>query len=88
METVPNQNPVNMTPEAPKKSFGPLIGIVIIIIVLAIGAFYFWGAKVTEDNNLPPVSSSDEVSSLETDLGMQADTEITVDLGDLEAQLQ
>lgn len=88
METVPNQNPVNMTPEAPKKSFGPIIGIIIIIIVLAVGAFYFLGAKVTQDNNLPSKSTSDEVTSIEADLGTQVDAEINVDLGDLEAQLQ
>lgn len=86
METTPNQAPISPIPESPKKSFGPLIGIVIIIIVLAVGAFYFWGEKLVVDNDLPPVSQSDEVNSIESDLSAQSDTNI--DFGDLEAELQ
>ncbi|OGG71155.1 hypothetical protein A3F27_01915 [Candidatus Kaiserbacteria bacterium RIFCSPHIGHO2_12_FULL_53_13] len=48
---------------------GALVGAVIIIILLAVGAFYFWGAKLNQgnDNPLPLIlgndSASDEPSS-------------------------
>ncbi len=61
-----------------KKSFGPLIGVIIIIIVLILGAFYIWGnklsvndkyvAKTTKTEELAPISNSDEVTAIESDL--------------------
>ncbi len=43
-------------PTQPEKSSGAgsIIGAVIIIVLLAIGAFYFWGAKLNERNDNPP----------------------------------
>jgi hypothetical protein len=33
-----------------KKPFGPLVGIAVIIIVLALGAFYVWGGKLSKSS--------------------------------------
>lgn len=33
---------------------GPFVGAVIIILLLALGAFYFWNSKLSEVNNNPP----------------------------------
>ncbi|HZT34854.1 MAG TPA: hypothetical protein VFA15_02965, partial [Nitrososphaera sp.] len=65
-----------MNPENTKRSFGPLIAIVIIIILIVLGAFYFWGGKMpvskispeTEQAAVAPVSPSDDVDSLQADL--------------------
>lgn len=35
------------TAETHSNSFGPLAGIIIIIIILVIGALYFWGATLS-----------------------------------------
>ena len=36
-------------PAAPKKaSVGPTVGIVIILVLLILGAFYFWGARLNQ----------------------------------------
>lgn len=60
-----------------KKSFGPMIGVIIIILVLILGAFYVWGSKlsVSVDNStntntaaVAPVSDGDDISSIESDL--------------------
>jgi hypothetical protein len=64
----------------PKKSFGPIIGIIVIIIVIIVGGLYFWGSKV---NTLTP---TDEVSDIQKDLG--AGNDLNVDLSDIEASLQ
>lgn len=42
-------NPENQV-AAGKKSFGPLVGIVVIIIALALGAFYVWGGKLSKSS--------------------------------------
>jgi len=35
-----------------KKSVGPLIGIIIILVLLIVGAFYFWGARLNKEASL------------------------------------
>jgi hypothetical protein len=66
-----------------KKSFGPLVGVIIIIVVLLLGAFYIWGGKLSmnDDNGVAqeevaPVSGSDEVSAIESDLTAGGTAEI------------
>lgn len=66
-----NQVPMQ---EAPKKSVGPLVGIIIIIIVLVIGALYFWGMQTVKNESFPeipavaPLSASDELQDISADL--------------------
>lgn len=46
---------------------GSLVGAIIIILLLAFGAFYFWGAKLnTGSNNPPPLILGDEAASDES----------------------
>ena len=55
---------MNQVPmQAPKKSAGPLVGIVIIIIVLILGALYFYGSKL---NQQPTQSTTESPSELAT----------------------
>jgi hypothetical protein len=63
--------------QAEKKSFGPLIGIVVIIIVLVVGAFYIWGGKLSSSEPAP-LTTTDEVSDIQADLDGGAD--VNVDL--------
>ena len=51
-------SPQNVAPETEviqqkpphKKSFGPIFGIVIILALLIVGAFYLWGARLNKKN--------------------------------------
>lgn len=43
---IPNTLQENTTTE--KKTFGPLIGIIIIVVVLVIGGLYFWGSQLNK----------------------------------------
>jgi hypothetical protein len=53
--------------------FGTIIGIIIVVIVLIVGAFYFAGQRIEKSKefqnsiNQAQSSTSDEVSNLETD---------------------
>lgn len=53
-----------------KRSYGPIIGIVIIFVLFVLGALYFWGKSLSERDRVavPPVSPSDDISSIESDL--------------------
>ena len=36
---------------------GPLVGIVIIVVMLALGALYFWGKRLNEQAPVPYIPS-------------------------------
>ncbi len=40
----------HLLPPAQKSSAGPVVGIIIIVVLLSIGAFYFWGAHLNAQN--------------------------------------
>ncbi|MBM3260793.1 hypothetical protein FJY93_00045 [Candidatus Kaiserbacteria bacterium] len=59
--TIPINNPDHLLPEHTKSS-GPLFGTAIIIALLLIGAFYFWGAELNRRNatdQLPLIPAGD-----------------------------
>ncbi len=45
-------------PSPKAQSWGAFISIVIIVLMIIIGAFYAWGKRISEDNNLPAASTS------------------------------
>lgn len=83
------------TPTATEpKSFGALVGIVIVLVVIVAGGAYFWmqrpgdvqsesGTATTQE--LPPLSESDEVDSIESDLSATAISD--EDFSSLESEL-
>ncbi|MDP1625404.1 MAG: hypothetical protein Q8L64_06655 [bacterium] len=84
----PNQTQTPETQVAPShRSFGPIIGIGVIIIALIVGALYFWGGAITKNDEagLAPLSSSDDLDSIESDLMMSTDLEF--DFSDIEKEL-
>jgi hypothetical protein len=75
----------------PKKSFGPAIGIIVIILIVIAGGLYFWSGRSGDTEatpesaavtQAPPVSKSDDVDSIEKDLQTG---DATVDLSGLDA---
>ena len=49
---VPGTEPVP-TETAKQTAYGPLLGIVLIVVVLVLGAFYVWGERLAEDQPMP-----------------------------------
>ena len=74
MENVPEQNTDQTTPAAPTSeagktaSYGPMLGIVLIVAVLVIGAFYVWGQRLSE--NQPVMVPEDGVRGGALDVDM------------------
>lgn len=73
-----------MEPE--KKSYGALIGSVVIIVLLVLGALYFWTTKTqaptnTDDMEYANDQTTQELNQLELDLNA-ADTDLQVDAVD------
>lgn len=49
----PQSTPSKMPPQKPG-SMGPFFGIIVILIVILVGAFYFWGKALNEQHQNPP----------------------------------
>ena len=80
MDPIQNQNPMPATEG--KKSFGPLAGVIIIVILLILGAIFMWGGDdAASDADVS--GASDEVSTIESELS--ADEEINVDVSELDS---
>ncbi len=68
-------NPENQV-AAGKKSFGPLIGIVVIIMALALGASYVWGGKLSKSSEEVTMTASTTMAAATTTV-MTASTTAT-----------
>jgi len=79
MEPLQTSTPAASEP----KSFGAIAGIVIVLALIIAGGLYFWmqkpesatpdqAATQTQQEELPPVSESDDVDSIESDLNATA----------------
>ncbi len=69
MSNVPQQAPV--LPQKPASSAGTIVAVVVILTVLVIGGFYFWGQNAGNDEYLNTVnqqSTSDMEADIEADL--------------------
>lgn len=72
-----NLNNPTMPPE-PKSAAGSLTALIVILALLALGAFYFWGERAEDDaalesenaslNSINTQSNSDSEVDIETDL--------------------
>lgn len=92
-----NQNGV--APELEKKSVGPMVGLVIVVIIIILGGLYFWKEqtdKAYEDTMMEKdevamineQSSSDEVSLIEADLQATSINSIDTEYSAIDAELQ
>lgn len=57
MDQDQNTAPVEMEPTpaetAKQTAYGPLLGIVLIVVVLVLGAFYVWGERIETNQPMP-----------------------------------
>lgn len=64
---IPNENEDRLLPAGHKSGVGPIVGIIIIIVLLILGALYFWGAHLNAQNNrndqLPLIPASDSTTT-------------------------
>ena len=110
-ETSENQNPevsqqapVEQAPESAteKKSFGPIIGIAIIVVIIIFGGLYYWGGKINtqELRDVQESLTAEDISGQQDEsleslqvqstsdeiVDIEADLDLT-DLEDLDAEL-
>lgn len=71
-----------------EQSKGPLIGVIIIIILLALGGFYLW--KETQKNVVSPAQATEdaEVAILEQEVNALSADNLDADLVDIDANLE
>ncbi|OGG55009.1 hypothetical protein A3D62_03125 [Candidatus Kaiserbacteria bacterium RIFCSPHIGHO2_02_FULL_49_11] len=74
------------TMPAERKSSGPLIGIIIIVLVLAVGGVYFWKTTISEKQERSALQASEEDTNA-TVAGLQSQSQ-SDEIADIEADLQ
>lgn len=62
-ETSTNENK-----QTPQKPMGPVVGIVIIVILLILGGFYFWGAQLTDTEKEVKITAEEIINQEDTAL--------------------
>lgn len=88
------ENDINNIPQKPteQNGVGPVIGSIIVIMVVVIGGFYFWGSKIVKDGQSADIqnqamSASYDMDSPEgDDSAVQSDI-LDEDLNDIEIDL-
>lgn len=78
-----------MNPEqtAQRKSFGPLIGIIVIVAIVIVGGLYFWSAssKKAAPQDITAATST-AINDLQNEIAAPAD--VNVDFTDVNSALQ
>ncbi|MEK7579389.1 MAG: hypothetical protein AAB460_02565 [Patescibacteria group bacterium] len=92
------ETPMNDTGLPGPKGQGPAVGIIIVIIVLLVGAFYFfnrlsWTGEEPDlfdatANGTAPVTTSDDADNIDRDLSAQNYDSIDAEMSDVNAELQ
>lgn len=86
------------TPGKTNASWGAVIGVILVLALLIVGAFYFWGKRVSESTMnteaieaLEMQSDSTEAEAIEADLAAESpdefDAELDAAFAELEASL-
>jgi hypothetical protein len=73
-----------------QKSYGAVVASIIIILVLIVGALYFWGKTLEQRTLVAPQEESVSTTTITTDSldSIEADLKDTQDLKDVEAGLK
>lgn len=93
----------NATQTSENRPAGPVIGAVIIILILVVGALYFWGAKLNKEANQTPEdilnaedqtvdqlqtqSTSTEIDDINVDLNVTDLNNLDADLKNIDKEL-
>ncbi len=74
-----------------EKSYGPIIGLVIIILVIALGSVYFLQkreeAPTPKIQDTEQVSENDDIETLESEIDATVTEDLDAEIDGLEAQL-
>lgn len=73
----------SMSPK-PKGSAGSLTALIVILVLLAIGAFYFWNERVAEDAALESDNAALESINRQSNSDLEADIEADLNSTDIE----
>ena len=67
---------------------GPFIGVIIVIIILAIGGYYFWSKTKTVEAPSPTQASTEEINALEQEAAAISADGLQGDLDAMSTDLQ
>ena len=90
MQQAPPQEEASSSGQTPQKSMGPMLGIVIIVILLVLGGFYFWGTQIKDRSQVEDKTemTAQEIANQEDTALERLESQSTSDeIDDIEAEL-
>ena len=89
MQQAPPQEEASSSGQTPQKSMGPMLGIVIIVILLVLGGFYFWGTQIKDRSQVQEVEiTAEDIANQEDTTLKNLQSQSTSDeIDDIEADL-
>lgn len=88
-QQAPTQEEASSSGQTPQKSMGPILGIVIIVILLVLGGFYFWGTQIKDKSQVQEAEiTAEDIANQEDTVLDNLNTQSASDeIGDIEADL-
>lgn len=80
-----NQNANSQTPSGDSKSWGPTIGLVIILALIIVGSLYFF---INDESPIGPSANEPSVTDIENELGDFRSLDDSDELASIEADLE
>lgn len=57
----PEKQPVVQLPSKKQQSYGAIISVILIMLMIVVGAFYAWGKRINETLNVPTSSNTTQM---------------------------
>ena len=86
-QPVPMQEETSSNQQMPQKSMGPVLGIVIIVILLILGGFYFWGTQLTDTQKEVEITAEEIINQEDAALENLQSQSNSDEIDDIEADL-
>ena len=89
-QQAPTQEEASSSGQTQQKSMGPMLGIVIIVVLLVLGGFYFWGTQIKDKSQVQEnaeVTAEDIANQEDTALDNLNTQSTSDEIDDIEADL-
>ena len=89
-QQAPTQEEASSSGQTQQKSMGPMLGIVIIVVLLVLGGFYFWGTQIKDKSQVQENAevTAEDIANQEDTALENLNTQSTSDeIDDIEADL-
>lgn len=86
-EPAVNQESGDIAPTEAKKSLGPVVGAVIVVLVIIVGGLYFWGTQLNKEQGDAEITAEEITAQADPALDALEQQGTSDEIADIEADL-